>query len=160
MALVSVVRLEPTFIAAVRHRTTFAALPREIRSYFDVVYAAVRDGAVKPFGHDVAVKPFGHDVAIYRNASEHGVDVECGVRVATKFADVGPVECRELPRGEAATTTHWGAYQRLAEAHDRVTAWAAESGRLLAGVVWEVYGDWDDDPAKVRTDVYHLLKPV
>lgn len=151
MALVSVVRLEPTFIAAVRHRTTFAALPREIRSYFDIVHAAVRDGTVKPSGRNVA---------IYRNASEHGVDVECGVRVATKFADIGPVECRELPRGEAATTTHWGAYERLAEAHDRVTAWAAESGRALAGVVWEIYGDWNEDPAMVRTDVYHLLKPI
>ena len=151
MPLVSVVRLEPTFIAAVRHRTTFAALPREIRSYFDVVYAAVRDGAVKPSGHNVA---------IYRNASEHGVDVECGVRVATKFADMGPIECRELPRGEAATTAHWGPYERLAEAHDRIAAWAAENGRALAGVVWEIYGDWHDDPARVRTDVYHLLKPV
>lgn len=151
MALVSVVRLEPTFIAAVRHRTTFAALPREIQSYFDVVYAAVRDGVVKPCGHNVAV---------YRNACERGVDVECGVVVATKFADVGPIECRELPRGEAAATTHWGPYERLRDAHDHIAAWAAESGRMLAGVVWEIYGDWHDEPAKVRTDVYHLLKPI
>jgi effector-binding domain-containing protein len=151
MALVSVVRLEPTFIAAVRHRTTFAALPRDIRSYFDVVYAAVRDGAVKPSGHNVA---------IYRNASDQGVDVECGVHVATKFMDIGPVECRELPRGEAATTVHWGPYERLGEAHDRVASWALENGRVRAGVVWEVYGDWNDDPAKVRTDIYHLLKPT
>jgi effector-binding domain-containing protein len=151
MALVSVVRLEPTFIAAVRHRTTFAALPRQIAGYFDVVYAAVRDGVVRPSGHDVA---------IYRNASEQGVDVECGVQVPSKFADVEPVECRELPRGEAATTAFWGPYERLAEAHDRVAAWAVESGRALAGVFWEIYGEWDDDPAKVRTDVFHLLKPV
>ena len=29
-------------------------------------------------------------------------------------------------------------------------------GPRLAGVSWEVYGDWDDDPAKRRTDIYHL----
>ncbi len=23
---------------------------------------------------------------------------------------------------------------------------------------WEVYGDWDDDPSKLRTDVFYLLK--
>lgn len=150
MTLVSIVRLEPTFIAAVRHRTTFTALPREIRGYFDVVYAAVRDGAVKPAGHNIA---------IYRNASQGAVDVECGVQVAAKFADVGVVECRDLPRGEAAMTVHWGPYERLAEAHERVAAWAAGSGRVRAGTIWEVYGDWSEDPAKVRTDVYHLLKP-
>jgi len=25
-------------------------------------------------------------------------------------------------------------------------------------VNWEIYGDWDDDPAKRRTDVYKLLR--
>jgi hypothetical protein len=25
-------------------------------------------------------------------------------------------------------------------------------------VNWEVYGDWDDDPPKRRTDVYFLLE--
>jgi hypothetical protein len=25
-------------------------------------------------------------------------------------------------------------------------------------VNWEVYGDWDDDPARRRTDVYFLLE--
>jgi len=28
----------------------------------------------------------------------------------------------------------------------------------VAGVTWEVYGDWHDDPAQVRTDVYFLLQ--
>jgi len=29
-----------------------------------------------------------------------------------------------------------------------------------AGVSWEVYGHWDDDPVKRRTGVYVLLEPV
>jgi hypothetical protein len=32
--------------------------------------------------------------------------------------------------------------------------------RRQAGVNWEVYGDWDNDPAKRRTDVYKLLSPA
>lgn len=150
MSLVSVVRPEPTFIAAVRERTTFTALPHVIRSYFDRVHAAVRAGMVKPAGHNVAV---------YRNASDAGVDVECGVQVATRFVDQGGIECRELPRGEAATTAHFGSYARLGDAHARIAAWLACSGRARAGVVWEVYGDHAADPSQVRTDVYHLLKP-
>jgi hypothetical protein len=27
-------------------------------------------------------------------------------------------------------------------------------------VSWEVYGDWEDDPAKLRTDIYFLLRPA
>jgi hypothetical protein len=27
-------------------------------------------------------------------------------------------------------------------------------------VSWEVYGDWDDDPARRRTDLYKLLSPA
>ncbi len=36
--------------------------------------------------------------------------------------------------------------------------WCREAGRRPAGVNWEVYGDWDEDPAKRRTDVYCLLQ--
>jgi hypothetical protein len=27
-------------------------------------------------------------------------------------------------------------------------------------VSWELYGHWEDDPAKLRTDVFYLLRPV
>jgi effector-binding domain-containing protein len=150
MSDVSIVKLEPSYMAAVRRRTTFAELPRQIRGYFDIVYAQVRAGQVTKGGHNVA---------LYRNASDNGVDVECGVQVPAKFADIGEVECREIPGGEVATTAHWGPYDRLGEAYDRLIPWIRKNGRTLAGVNWEVYGDWSDDPAKVRTDIHHLLKP-
>ena len=150
MSDVKVVPLEPGDFAAVRRRTTFRELPREIRGWFDLVYAAIRAGDV-PAG--------GLNVAVYRNSSDTGVDVECGVQVPRAFAVVGEVECRAMPVGEAATTVHWGPYDRLCDAHDRVGAWIRSSGRERADVVWEVYGHWNDDPAQVRTDVFHLLKP-
>jgi hypothetical protein len=36
-------------------------------------------------------------------------------------------------------------------------SWCRDNGRHPAGANWEVYGDWDEDPANVRTDVYMLL---
>jgi len=151
MSEVKLVNLEPAFIAAVRRKTTFAELPRQIRSYYDVVYAAVQEGKISKGGHNVAV---------YRNASERSVDVEAGVQVPSKFVDVGEVECRQLPGGEAATLAHFGPYDRLASAHEAVRAWVRQHGRVLSGVAWEIYGDWDDDPAKVRTDVFYGLAPA
>jgi effector-binding domain-containing protein len=147
---VSVVRIAPSFIGAVRRRTTFAALPGQIREFFDVVYTVVRSGQITQGGHNVIV---------YRNPSDAGVDVECGVQVAGPFADVGEVQCRDLPGGEVATAVHWGPYSRLGETHDAVVEWVRASGRTLAGVGWEVYGDPTEDPAQTRTDVCHLLMP-
>lgn len=149
---VTVVKLEPSYIASVRRRTTFKELPGQIRGYFDIVWPVIRAGKATKAGH-------GHNVAVYRNASKQGVDVECGVQVAGKFDKAGEVECREMPLGEAVTAVHFGPYDRLGEAHDRVTAWIRNSDRKFSGVSWEIYGDWDDDPAKVRTDVFYLLEP-
>jgi hypothetical protein len=46
----------------------------------------------------------------------------------------------------------------MAPAYAALEQWFRETGRRPAGVSWEVYGDWDDDPAKRRTDVYFLLE--
>ena len=45
-------------------------------------------------------------------------------------------------------------------AYAALTQWCADSKRRTAGVSWEVYGDWEDDPAKRRTDIYFLLQPA
>ncbi len=65
------------------------------------------------------------------------------------------------PAGPVATTTHFGPYGRLHEAHDAIRRWCAGNGHTLAGPNWEVYGHWQDawnsDPGQIRTDVYYLL---
>jgi effector-binding domain-containing protein len=64
----------------------------------------------------------------------------------------------ETPSGPAATTTHVGAYSGLPDANAALREWCRANGRAIAGPSWEVYGHWDADPAKLRTDVYYLLK--
>jgi effector-binding domain-containing protein len=59
-----------------------------------------------------------------------------------------------------ATTAHFGDYAQMAGAYAALEQWWTGNGRRPAGVSWEVYGDWDDDPAKVRTDIYFLLRPA
>jgi effector-binding domain-containing protein len=81
------------------------------------------------------------------------------VGAVTMFAAVGAVEPLQTPHGVAAMTTHWGDYGRLGEAHAAVVAWCRAHGRTLAGPSWEVYGHWDADPARLRTDIYYLLQP-
>ena len=61
------------------------------------------------------------------------------------------IRCRGVPS--------W-AHRRSAGAYAALQQWRAGDGRRPAGVNWEVYGDWDDDPAKRRTGVCFLLEPV
>src|SRR5262249_28162531 len=68
------------------------------------------------------------------------------------------VVCSSTPAGLVATTAHFGPYARLGEAHQAILRWCADHGYKLAGPSWEVYGHWDDDPAKLRTDIYYLLQ--
>ena len=55
--------------------------------------------------------------------------------------------------------TRYGEYDALPSVYRAVFEWCAENGHAPAGVNWEVYGDWHDDPVKRRTDVYCLVAP-
>jgi effector-binding domain-containing protein len=81
-----------------------------------------------------------------------------GVEVTREFPAFGEVRPVRTPGGEAAVVRHVGPYNGLAEAHSAIHEWANESGRTLAGTSWEIYGDWNEDPAKLETLVMYLLR--
>lgn len=60
-----------------------------------------------------------------------------------------------------ATTTHYGPYGRLGEAHEAIQRWCGDNGYTPAGPQWEIYGHWTDewnrDLSKIQTDVFYLL---
>jgi effector-binding domain-containing protein len=57
-----------------------------------------------------------------------------------------------------ATVAHFGDYEEMHDAYQALEQWCARNQRARRGVSWEVYGDWEDDPAKRRTDIYFLLQ--
>jgi effector-binding domain-containing protein len=59
-----------------------------------------------------------------------------------------------------ATTAHFGEYSEMAPAYAALERWCEDNRRPPAGVNWEVYDDWDDDPVKRRTDICSLLLPA
>jgi len=98
-----------------------------------------------------------HNVVVYRDANDGQLEMTVGVEVLGEFVDTGGVSRTTTPGGVAAVATHWGDYAKLGQAYEAIEQWCGETGRSGAGVTWEVYGDWDDNPTKVRTDVYVLL---
>lgn len=80
-----------------------------------------------------------------------------GVQVTRSFEPGDEVECVSTPEGDAATTLHCGPYDRLGEAHRAVHEWIVKNGERMGGWSWEVYGDWNSDPASLETEVIYLL---
>lgn len=141
----------PGVFAAVRKRVAWSALPSEIVAQLDIVWGWLRTVRDR-------VTP-RHNVVVYRQPSETDVEIECGVEVTASFDGAPPpIRCSRLPRGRAAHTVHVGPYHQIGAAHDALTAACRAQGHG-AGIHWEVYGDWNEDPALLETDVYRSVDP-
>jgi effector-binding domain-containing protein len=138
----------PRALAAVHETTTPLRLGADIVRLLDMVWPVLREQGVRT----------GQNVVIYHNGPDDTFTVDVGVEALTDFADSGPVRHVLTPSGEVATTAHYGEYSDIGSAYAALQRWCTAAGRRPAGINWEVYGDWDDDPAKRRTDVYSLLE--
>src|SRR3954469_15258066 len=150
-----VIRLESSNgrpLAVVRRRARPHELARVVPDACGVVWTAAR---AQP-----AAAP-GRHVAVYLDGQ---INLEIGVEVDGPFAANGEVVPSATPAGPTATATHLGPYSSLGQTHDAIRQWCTDHGHALAGPSWEVYGhwqaDWNADPARIRTDIYYLLKPA
>ena len=144
---VVVERVEPRQLAAARGSVaSHDALGSLIISLLDNVWPVLRAQGVKT----------GHNVVVYFGGSP--LQLAAGVQVFEPFHSSGVVQPLSTPAGEVATTAHWGDYSQMHGAYAALERWCAANHRKVAGVTWEVYGDWHDDPAQVRTNVYFLLQ--
>jgi effector-binding domain-containing protein len=139
----------PRMLAAVRAETTRQRLGADIVRLLDQVWPVLREQGVTT----------GHNVVVYYAGGAGRFTIEAGVEALTDFTERGQVRHASTPSGEVAVATHHGEYSDLASAYAALELWCRDTGRRPAGVNWEVYGDWDEDPAKRRTDVYFLLRP-
>ena len=94
---------------------------------------------------------------IYEGALAPDSEVKMAVQVNAPFETAGAILSTTTPAGRVARTVHVGAYGGIPRAHAAIVEWCAERGLKLAGRSWEVYGDHHDDPARLQTEVMHLL---
>ena len=140
-------------IAVVRRRAASGRLGPVVQEACGTVWNAVKAAGVKGAGRHVSV---------YLDCSGAQVDMEIGVELPSAFGGHGEVIDSLTPAGEVATVTHFGPYGGLGDAHRAVRDWCTKTGRTATGVNWEVYGhwlpEWNQDPSRIRTDVFYLLK--
>jgi effector-binding domain-containing protein len=142
-------RLTSRPLAVVRRRAASHELSRVVPDACGTVWGVVR--AQK-------IPGAGRHVALYLDCQ---INLEVGVELEAPFAGYGEVVGSATPAGLVVTTTHYGPYGRLNEAHEAIRVWCANNGHALAGPSWEIYGHWIDewnrDPSKITTDIYYLL---
>jgi hypothetical protein len=136
-------------LAIVKRKATKAQLGAVIQEACGTVWNALRSHGIRG----------GRHVAVYLDSD---FKLEVGAEVDTPFNAIGEVISSSLPIGEVATTTHFGPYQLLGNAHQAIQDWCAANHREPVRPCWETYGhwldEWNSDPTKIRTDVYYLLK--
>lgn len=149
---VTVETVPSRILAAVRRRVKLGEVGLAWKPALDQVWAFLRAR--------LGLRTDGHNVFLYHHPSDRAaaMDVDFGVEVSRSFEPEGEVVLAEVPAGGVATAVHRGAYERLRQTHDAIHAWQARSGRRFAGLSWEIYGDWTDDPAKLETAVCYLLE--
>lgn len=132
-------------LAVVRRRAASHELSKVVPEACGIVWSVMRSQKVSGAGRHVAVY------------LDDQINLEVGVELDGPFAGQGEV----VASGLVATTTHYGPYGQLHEAHDAIRKWCRQSGYSFAGPNWEVYGHWKDewnsDPTKICTEVFYLL---
>jgi effector-binding domain-containing protein len=147
---VSVQSAQADLVAAVRATVPIRDIARTWKPALDQVWAFLKaNGGLHP----------GHNLFLYHHAEHRSeaMNIDFGVQVARRFEGEGSVRCIETPAGEVARTVHVGPYDRLGDAHDALHAWCADHNRKIGQASWEIYGDWNNDPALLETTIKYLL---
>jgi effector-binding domain-containing protein len=145
---VRIASVDPRLIAAVRLRTTRAGLAKSIRTGLDQVWPQIKDRS-------------GRNVVLYHPSGPDGLgeefDIETGVEVPTGFEPASPVYLTRTPGGRVVTTAHLGSYAGLDGAYDAIREYVRANRVRVTGPSWEIYGHWNADADKLRTDVFFAI---
>lgn len=148
----AIIEVRPLRLAAVRRQVTAATLGNAIIS-----------APVWSLLAERGVLDIGRTVVIYWNDDQHsldapaGVPVDVGVEVPQADFDHPALSLVHTPAGRAARFHHVGPYEALGDVRSDLRSWCAARGEAIAGVSWEVFDYFDEDPYRCETGVFYLL---
>lgn len=125
MPEVTIKNTERTTIAFIREQIGGI---EEIGPMFPRLFSAV----------DVAAG-IGPAANIYHHFSDDGtsIDLEAAIPVADDYVAPAPAKTRVIEPAQVASVTHYGAFNRLHEAHAQLLAWVEANGYSVSGPSYE-----------------------
>lgn len=137
-----IIDMAPMTGAAIEVQTSWPDLIATIRSTYDRIY---KPGALAP-GH-------GHNFILYSNETKEGGTLLIGVLDRHPGGADPDVKAAHVQGGRVITAPHWGDNGQMRQTYDVLHAEVAARGLRRIPMSLEVYGDWNDDLSKVRTDL-------
>jgi effector-binding domain-containing protein len=144
-----IIPFAPVLLALTQTELIRSEISARIRGMFDITYSWLRSADVRQVGHNYA---------LYDECRKQSLRVRVGFPVSGPFPDTELVKCVEFEPGWAAHATHNGSYGNLHVTYRLLTEWCLQERFSLNGESWEIYGDWNDDPSKLKTDQYLGLR--
>jgi hypothetical protein len=141
-------------LAAVRRQVTAKTLPQEVVKA--PIWSLVESRGLKSLGQTVLIF-HDRDNEMLR-FQPGGVTVDVGVLLSEPFEGDRALQCVLTPAGRVAWARHHGHYELLPTIHGDIRAWCAAEGHMIAGINWEHFGHWHEEPERRITDVYYLLR--
>jgi effector-binding domain-containing protein len=141
-----IIDLEPQVGAGIEVYARWDEVVAVIRKTFDRIY---KPGALAP-GH-------GHNFILYSNETKEGGTLLVGVLGREPGGADPEVKVAHIPGGRVITAPHWGDYGKMKQTYDVLHVELKARKLKRAPMSLEIYSDWSEDPAKVRTDLYIYL---
>ena len=148
-ATCEIVTVAPALLALTQAKLLRSEIPERIRGLFDITYSWLRSADVRQVGHNYV---------LYDKCTKQSLRVRVGFPVSGAFLDTELVKCVEFIPGRAAHAAHLGPYGGLHVTYRRLTEWCSQERVSLSGESWEIYGDWNEDASKLKTDLYLRLR--
>lgn len=150
---ISIKRVEPMPLAAVRRQVTVDTLMSEAMKA--PIWELAQQRGLRTSGHMVFLYHDERDEMLIHRPQ--GVAVDIGVALEEPFTGDRTLQCVTTPGGRVAWARHYGHYELLPTIHADIRAWCVAEGHEIAGINWEHYGHWHEEPERRVTDVYYLL---
>lgn len=141
-----IIDLAPKAGAGIEVYAKWVDLAPTIQRAFDRIY---KPGALAP-GH-------GHNFILYGDETKEGATLLIGVLDRQPGGADPEVKAAHIPGGRVITAAHMGDYAKMKDTYDALHAEVKAKSLRRIPMSLEIYGDWNDDPAQVRTDLHLYL---
>jgi effector-binding domain-containing protein len=151
---ISIATVTPLPLAAVRRQVTAANLAIQVVGA--PVWSLIEQRGLRSL--DQAVVIYHERGTATRLAEPDGVAADIGVLLAEPFEGDRSLQCVMTPAGRVARFRHHGHYELLPVVHADIRAWCLDRGHAITGTNWEHFTQWHEDPERLVTDIYYLLR--
>ena len=140
----TVTQSEAVNIAVAEIRAPMMEVPAHIPTLLEKVASFLTDNGYAP----------GLCYVVYDDFAAGTMRMRAGFTIADEAIESDEVALMQLQATPTARTTHYGSYDGIPAAHQAVREFCTQNNHEQLDLSWETYTEWDEDDAKLVTDIH------